>query len=688
MNPAQPKRYYSVKEAANLLSVSTNTLYKYLDEGKIKGKRIGKGRFKVPYKELLPYLEDAPYEAEAPLIQQLNSPTVVLSPQSDRAADFVPQTIEVVDKVISAPLVPQQKSDVASIITNSPIIDINDEVRPSINDKIFWMLFKAMVFFGLGVIYLFSSKLNFNFSGGYLNETSQILNLLLPFALILAGILTLLQIIFEDRLKYFDTVIHIIVLVALGYYSYQSLAMAQYGRLVFSLSFIILLGINLLSGVKHSGNFFDNFTRFSVLASVINGIIIILFPKYFPFPFLSESVSIHPGIFGFLWFGLITIPFVYLLSDHGKKSRIFAPLFYFLISIFRLFFATQLAANSLWDTAYIVYMMAIFGFFLSWWNTSEIILSKKKSALTVLSFIWISIAILIGLFVVNANSIEVKRQSRLRLTANLNGEVQKIKTKIEDSKALLVTNAGNPQTLEVIKSADPEKSIDKAKLIYERSDIAKRVMVIDKDGKAIGVYPRNTLAQGENFSDKDYFKNAKQNYKGIVSPVFTNIFGDPAITAAEPVFDGDEFAGLLALSYDLNKLSVMLQAEVGDSNKVHVVDDHGTYAFGSNLTDIGKNSADLADLKTDPDNGSDTGKIEIYQSKMSSPDWTFYAATDASDPVNQISVINILFSIFIVINSVFAFFAGIAISNKKNRLDSEIKLKSNLASSEINLQTT
>ena len=51
------KRFYSVKEAANILGVSTNTIYKYLDEGSLKGKRLsGRGRFKIPHSEISPYL--------------------------------------------------------------------------------------------------------------------------------------------------------------------------------------------------------------------------------------------------------------------------------------------------------------------------------------------------------------------------------------------------------------------------------------------------------------------------------------------------------------------------------------------------------------------------------------------------------------------------------------------------------
>jgi excisionase family DNA binding protein len=51
------KKFYTVKEAAKILGVSTNTLYKYLDQGSLKGKRHGVGgRFRIPASEMSPYL--------------------------------------------------------------------------------------------------------------------------------------------------------------------------------------------------------------------------------------------------------------------------------------------------------------------------------------------------------------------------------------------------------------------------------------------------------------------------------------------------------------------------------------------------------------------------------------------------------------------------------------------------------
>jgi len=53
------KLYYTVKEAAKTLGVSTNTIYKYLEEGSLKGRRLNsRGRFKIPLSEIAPYMTE------------------------------------------------------------------------------------------------------------------------------------------------------------------------------------------------------------------------------------------------------------------------------------------------------------------------------------------------------------------------------------------------------------------------------------------------------------------------------------------------------------------------------------------------------------------------------------------------------------------------------------------------------
>ena len=44
------KKFYSVKDASKIIGVSTNTIYKYLDDGSLKGKGMGgRGAFKIPF---------------------------------------------------------------------------------------------------------------------------------------------------------------------------------------------------------------------------------------------------------------------------------------------------------------------------------------------------------------------------------------------------------------------------------------------------------------------------------------------------------------------------------------------------------------------------------------------------------------------------------------------------------------
>ncbi len=54
------KKTYTVKDIAGLLGFSTNTVYKYLDEGKIKSTRFGKeGRFRIPEREVAKLLQES-----------------------------------------------------------------------------------------------------------------------------------------------------------------------------------------------------------------------------------------------------------------------------------------------------------------------------------------------------------------------------------------------------------------------------------------------------------------------------------------------------------------------------------------------------------------------------------------------------------------------------------------------------
>lgn len=57
---------YTVKEVANILGFSTNSIYGFLKDGRIQGVRMGKGRFRIPEQELarVLHLSKKPQEEE------------------------------------------------------------------------------------------------------------------------------------------------------------------------------------------------------------------------------------------------------------------------------------------------------------------------------------------------------------------------------------------------------------------------------------------------------------------------------------------------------------------------------------------------------------------------------------------------------------------------------------------------
>ena len=83
------KRFYTVKEASEILGFSTNTVYKYLDEGKLKGVRIGQGRFKIPKEVLAPYLSTAE-KVESVVQQEVIGEKIALA----KAAETIDEAVE------------------------------------------------------------------------------------------------------------------------------------------------------------------------------------------------------------------------------------------------------------------------------------------------------------------------------------------------------------------------------------------------------------------------------------------------------------------------------------------------------------------------------------------------------------------------------------------------------------------
>ncbi len=92
-------KLYTVKEAAKLVGVSTNTLYKYLDEDRIhaaRGSRV-QGRFRIPESALEEFLGVKLSEPVKPLEQEL---PVQIQPENTETPTLVKKSSKLPLKIV------------------------------------------------------------------------------------------------------------------------------------------------------------------------------------------------------------------------------------------------------------------------------------------------------------------------------------------------------------------------------------------------------------------------------------------------------------------------------------------------------------------------------------------------------------------------------------------------------------
>lgn len=661
MPTALPKKNYSVKEAARLLGVSTNTLYKYLDEGKIKSRRIGQGRFKIPAKELQEFLGDGDSLAVAQTPQPVGMPLVNEPSENSvwRVAQDGGSSFDSKNESVDSVRLEDVKQNEVTVTT--------DDIKSGVNDIVFFRIFKAVVFLGLGAIYLFSGNDLFGFDLDILSTSNKTLFDLLPIGLLVAGGFNLLEVISPKRFfgshLFFDT----FTVLVLTVFTYLSINSTQWGLFVFAVSFTGIALSHLITGAKGSLSnigFYDTFGKFVLFLAVTGGIVIVMSPTSFPVQYISQYIEDTKNTFVLLWFLLLATPIVYILSPNGRKSALKLP-FLVLASTFTILIAINLTFSARWDTAYLAFLTGIFGFFLSWWADSERILSANKIWIVFVTFIWVSSTIVFGLFSLNIS----RREIKLGVASSLDDSIEKLVENINDNfteKASILTHfAGTPELKESITGErDDDVAIAQARTIYDQLGGVSRVIIYNGEGIAVGVYPRNSLFQGTNFSTQGYFSETLKSYRPQISPLFENIIGEPVITQTEPVFEQNQFVGMIGVSYDLKNFADFIEISSNYPYSIKGVDRGGFVVFSTDETQVGGREIGVDSL-------SDSEFISVTQS-ADIPRWNIYLNSEVGPAVSRISSLNITLSLLLVINALFSVTAGI-IAAKKLENSSETK---------------
>ncbi|KKQ35876.1 MAG: hypothetical protein US53_C0069G0002 [Candidatus Woesebacteria bacterium GW2011_GWA1_37_7] len=299
--------------------------------------------------------------------------------------------------------------------------------------------------------------------------------------------------------------------------------------------------------------------------------------------------------------------------------------------------------------------------FLAWWIESRKVLDAKKIFVVFLSFIWISASFIFGLFALKTSHEEIKTDAHNNMQETLEQLVAKINTDFESRNAVLTTFAGSENVKVILNEGKQDEAILVAKTIYDRLGTAERVLIYNKEGVAIGVYPRNTLSQGTNFSSQEYFQNTVKTYKGFVSPVFENILGNPSIIHTEPIFKNNEFIGMLGASLALDKLAEDYQVGTTLRYSLEATDNNGVIVFSLTEDKIGQKGS----LFNNPQINKQIGKDLIVTQEAQTPKWNVTISTSLAPLVSKISGMNVILSMLLIANAVFSVAAGIVAASKR-----------------------
>jgi excisionase family DNA binding protein len=639
MSPAKQKTY-TVKEAAKLLGVSTNTLYKYLDEGKIKAKRIGLGRFKIFQNELTPFLDSSVAET----------------------VDRGPVTPEAITNNLNQVALPVISPLAKETSTTDARVEATIDTENSCEDIVFFRIFKAVTFLGLGFIYLFSKSRLFSFDLSFLiflrNSGDLFINIL-PLALIAAGILNIIDVIYQKSVEKYHVAIDVFSAVCLGYFSLIALTSGELGLFIFSLSFTLIALEHIVLKVGKNckyHSFLGTFARYSIYLSVVGGIVVFLRPDFFPIPEIAVLISTNKDVFLVIWLVLLALPVYNILFGFGGN---WLRLPYFVLaSSLAVIMAISLTFIARWDVSYFSFITGIFGYFVAWWVDEKRTLTVKMVYVTLVSYLWISATLVYVLFSLNI----LRNQVRDEITSNLNNFSDTVSVGIRqdfDERSSILASYSSKEvfTKKLSKKAYNDKEVTESlKEIYEKVGLYSRVSVYDKEGNVLGSYPRSTVYQGKNFSSKDFFRKTLDSYRPYVSEVSEDLFGQTVLVQTEPIFDSNNLVGILAINLDPQEIAKKNSVHSNFNYDIDVVDKSENLIFSMTPDLVGASNHIFATQKS-------LDSVEITK-EMQTPKWNLVISSEISPIVAQSSSLNVTLSILLVVNSLFLIAAAMVASSK------------------------
>ncbi len=546
---------YSVKEAAAILGFSTNTIYTFLNTKKLKGLRVGKGKFRIPQSE----------------IDRMTGGTPLPQPEKHETI-----TMKQVQVTHDTPAVFQEA------IPHLQHLSLAE-----------WFIGMGSIIFGLSMFI-------------YAESTDAFLSVQL---VTWYGILRLLFLFFGIGFivsKLFVKVPHGWAIL------YQGLLVAAFGWFVVlshiahdpqgtAIGFFVVLVMLIQLFFAPAPHVLISST--TLAAAICNTILFIFVPSYLATLNTSFGITPQQGV----WWQFTSVIIPYISYGVLILSYRFAPkLYYFLIILgsaglhsLAYFAGVQLH----WRQGLSLLFTGIVFFLYATWQTKVMKVYKKT---------WITGTVFGFVFVIFLAIIVSLRVFELTMYDHANKELQ---VKVENGKLYLETifeYAKNSFHV-AVKTNSFKKAFETndrttlttyAKNMYEQFPHMYRIVIFDKEGTEVANYPEDNALIGNNYAYRAYFQDAVAQNDTVFSDALqtTGTIKKHTIVIATPIVEDGVLYGVVAGFFDMDELGRNLQSFGADEQGEYfsVLDTKGVRIINPDTTTVGTTVAqtELAKFST------------------------------------------------------------------------------------------
>lgn len=513
---------YTVKEVAEILGYSTNSIYTFLKEKRIKGVRIGHGRFRISEEELaqLMHLAKKPLSNHPASSNMPSTPSTILLPAPTTG--------------VSQPFAPHQTNHAISIAI------------PSLFD---WFLGVASILVGISMLLLNRYPEEYAI-GQYVIFINPI-----RISLIAAGLGILLSDMLGKVKSVWDILFHILLAFLYCAFALILLEVGDFdGFTIYGLAGLVQV-VSLFIGL-------GNVVSFALFASLFFLFLPIAIFLKTPSYLLSSSlafVSKNNYLAISVWIG-IGLLFILLIWWAYYRKRLLFFLLMGVSTIALIVLSIFYAVSLFWGRAFFLLFMAICMMFAPFWSYLQ--LGKPKDRL----IIFIGHGLVLVIFLSAMGIVRLIQSNTLSyIKEQLQNKVDYgrvlVETAFESTTQSLENTATNPMLVEALKTDRKDLISGIARNIFEGNRNFQRIIVLSANGDLESIYPPMQL-ETTNFAFRDYFKKALDEKKTYISDLYQIASADKVrtIVLSTPIATVNATpSGVLVGSIDLDFLGVRLQ---------------------------------------------------------------------------------------------------------------------------------